>query len=70
MLNSFAVPGGNEGPGGVLVCAENWITWKNQTYTDVRVPIPRRSNDETTRGLIINSFVVHKMKVGFFFELD
>ena len=24
-----AVPGGAEGPGGVLVCSENWIVYKN-----------------------------------------
>jgi len=36
------VPGGNEGPGGVLVCSENYITWMNQDLPEVRVPIPRR----------------------------
>lgn len=37
------VPGGNDGPGGVLVCAENYITYKNfGDQPDIRAPIPRR----------------------------
>jgi len=59
------VPGTSEGPGGVLVCSENWVTWKNQNYDDVRVPIPRRrsQDDDPSRGLMITSYYVHKMKV-------
>ena len=61
----YIVPGGTEGPGGVLVCAENWITWKSQNFEDLRVPIPRRrvEGDDPSRGLMINSFAVHRMKV-------
>ena len=31
------VPGGADGPGGVLVCAENFIIYKNQDHEEVRV---------------------------------
>ena len=37
------VPGGNDGPSGVLVCSENYITYKNLgEQLDIRCPIPRR----------------------------
>lgn len=35
--------GGNDGPSGVLVCSENYITYKNLgDQPDIRCPIPRR----------------------------
>ena len=37
------VPGGNDGPSGVMVCSENYITYKNfGDQADIRMPIPRR----------------------------
>ncbi|KAJ3092115.1 Splicing factor 3B subunit 3, partial [Quaeritorhiza haematococci] len=38
----IAVPGGMDGPSGVLVCSENYITWVHQGCQSIRVPIPRR----------------------------
>lgn len=39
----ITVPGGNDGPSGVLVCSENYITYKNLgEQHDIRCPIPRR----------------------------
>ena len=39
----ISVPGGNDGPSGVLVCSENYITYKNfGDQPDIRIPIPRR----------------------------
>ncbi|KAJ3364964.1 Splicing factor 3B subunit 3 [Allomyces javanicus] len=62
------VPGGSDGPSGVLVCSENWITWKHQDHADVRVPIPRRVNylEDPSRGLLINTSVTHRLKNRFF----
>ena len=38
----ISVPGGNEGPSGVLICSENYITYKNfGDQPDIRCPIPR-----------------------------
>lgn len=61
----LTVPGGTSGPGGVLICSENWVTWKNQGYDDVRVPIPRRQHplDDAKRGLLITASAFHKTKV-------
>ena len=37
------VPGGSDGPSGVLVCSENYLTYKNfGDQQDLRMPIPRR----------------------------
>lgn len=33
----IAVPGGGDGPGGVLVCSENFIIYKNQVCRRARV---------------------------------
>jgi hypothetical protein len=30
------VPGGGDGPGGVLVCADNFIIYKDQDHAEVR----------------------------------
>ena len=39
----FLVPGGSDGPSGVLVCSENYLTYKNfGDQQDIRMPIPRR----------------------------
>ena len=38
----LTVPGDGDWPGGVIVCAENWLIWKNQGCNEVRAPIPRR----------------------------
>ncbi|XP_015777088.1 PREDICTED: splicing factor 3B subunit 3-like [Acropora digitifera] len=41
----ISVPGGNDGPSGVLVCSENYITYKNfGDQADIRMPIPRRKS--------------------------
>lgn len=43
------VPGGNDGPSGVLVCSENYITYKNLgEQLDIRCPIPRRRVSSVT----------------------
>ena len=43
LLSSFPVPGGSDGPSGVLICSENYVTYKNLgDQPDIRMPIPRR----------------------------
>ena len=38
-----SVPGGTDGPSGVLICSENYVTYKNiGDQPDIRCPIPRR----------------------------
>ncbi|KXZ43846.1 hypothetical protein GPECTOR_79g125 [Gonium pectorale] len=62
-----AVPGGADGPGGVLVCAENFIIYKNQDHEEVRAVIPRRSDLPGDRGVLIISYATHKKKAYSFF---
>ncbi|XP_071959177.1 splicing factor 3B subunit 3-like isoform X1 [Antedon mediterranea] len=64
------VPGGSDGPSGVLICSENYITYKNLgDQPDIRMPIPRRRNDldDPERGLIFVCSAAHKTKSMFFF---
>jgi len=66
----IAVPGGNDGPSGVLVCSENYITYKNLgDQPDIRCPIPRRRNDldDPERGMIFICSATHKTRTLFFF---
>lgn len=65
-----SVPGGNEGSSGVLICSENYLTYKNLgDQHDVRCPIPRRRNDldDPERGMIFVCSATHKTKSMFFF---
>lgn len=64
------VPGGGDGPSGVLVCAENFVIYKNQGHPDVRAVIPRRLDLPAERGVLIVSAAVHKQKTMFFFLLQ
>ncbi|KAG2186047.1 hypothetical protein INT43_002485 [Umbelopsis isabellina] len=59
------VPGGTDGPSGVLVCSENFIAYKHQDMQEHRIPIPRRAQplEDPTRGIIIVAYAVHRMKV-------
>ena len=64
----ITVPGGDDGPGGVLVCAENKIIYQNYD-TDVEgieALIPRRMGDDS-QGILIVSVATHKQKDLFFF---
>lgn len=68
----FAVPGGADGPSGVLVCAENVLEYRHSRGRSLRVPIPRRRSplDDSSRAKIIVCGVMHKMKGAFFFLLQ
>ncbi|VDQ02766.1 unnamed protein product [Trichobilharzia regenti] len=66
----IAVPGGNEGPSGILICSENYITYKNfGDQPDIRCPIPQRKNDldDPDRGILFVCSASHKTKNLFFF---
>lgn len=69
----FQVPGGNDGPSGVLVCGEENITYRHSNQEAFRVPIPRRrgATEDSQRKRIIVSGVMHKLKgsAGAFFFL-
>ena len=66
----LTVPGGDDGPSGVLICGENWVSYKNQGHPEVRTAIPRRRDMPVERGLLITAGTVHKQKGLFFFMLQ
>ncbi|KAI1869836.1 uncharacterized protein JN550_005426 [Neoarthrinium moseri] len=62
----FQVPGGNDGPSGVLVCAEDTVTYHHSNQETLRVSIPRRRGtieDPNWKRSIVSG-VVHKLKSG------
>eukprot|EP01104_Vermistella_antarctica_P018274 TRINITY_DN670_c0_g1_i2.p1 TRINITY_DN670_c0_g1~~TRINITY_DN670_c0_g1_i2.p1 ORF type:complete len:1189 (-),score=349.07 TRINITY_DN670_c0_g1_i2:263-3829(-) len=63
----IAVPGGASGPGGVLICSENTISYKNQGHKLISVPVPRRRTLAANRSLLITCHVTIKQKTSFFF---
>ena len=61
------MPGGSEGPSGVLICSENYITYKNfGDQPDIRCPIPRRRVSTVT----LLCTVIHKANVSGSVVLD
>ncbi|PAA74859.1 hypothetical protein BOX15_Mlig012773g3 [Macrostomum lignano] len=66
----ICVPGGQEGPSGLLVCSENYITYKHSgDQPDIRIPLPRRRNDldDPDRSVMLVCAASHKTKTMFFF---
>jgi len=63
----ISVPGGGDGPGGVLVCAENFIIFKNEGHPEVRAVVPRREDLPAERGVLLVAAATHRMKAMFFF---
>jgi splicing factor 3B subunit 3 len=61
-----AVPGGSDGPGGVLVCSENFIVYKNQGHADKRCALPRRRDLPNEHGLLLIAAAVHRQRDLFF----
>jgi splicing factor 3B subunit 3 len=66
----LAVPGGDTWPSGVLICGENWVSYKNQGHIEVRAALPRRHDLPPERGVLITAGTVHKQKDLFFFLLQ
>lgn len=62
-----AVPGGDDGPGGVLVCWENCVGYRSPKE-DRRCLLPRRKDMPADHGLLVVATAVHRQK-GLFFIL-
>lgn len=74
----ITVPGGSDGPGGVLVCAKDQVIYRSfEEHPEVKSYIPRRMNTVATqydgkedKGVYIISHASHKMKDYFFFLIQ
>eukprot|EP00879_Flechtneria_rotunda_P026322 GHRR01028059.1.p1 GENE.GHRR01028059.1~~GHRR01028059.1.p1 ORF type:complete len:429 (+),score=125.84 GHRR01028059.1:208-1494(+) len=64
------VPGSGDGPGGVLLCAENFLIYRHQGHEEVRAVLPRREDLSGDRGVLIVSYASHKKKAYSFFLLQ
>lgn len=56
------VPGGADGPGGVVVCAENQLLYTAFEAGFITCLLPRRADMSQSRGLLICSFSTLKQK--------
>ena len=65
-----AVPGGTEGPGGVIVCSENFIVYKSPAQPERRCALPRRKDLPAEHGLLLTASAVHKQRDLFFILLQ
>ncbi|KAJ1341726.1 hypothetical protein BSLG_003686 [Batrachochytrium salamandrivorans] len=59
----IAVPGGDDGPSGVLVCSEGRISWKHMDKPSFCVPIPQRP-DPLTSGIDPNGAATSQVVPG------
>jgi splicing factor 3B subunit 3 len=68
----FAVPGGADGPGGVLVCAEESISYQDMDQETLRVPVPRRKGpmENPERKRHITSGALYRSRGSYFFILQ
>ncbi|KAK5122599.1 hypothetical protein LTR85_003862 [Meristemomyces frigidus] len=70
----FGVPGGQDGPSGVIVCCEDRIYYRHDKSTPLCIPIPRRRGptEDPNRKRIIVSGCLHlsKARHEFFFLLQ
>jgi len=66
----LAVPGGGDGPGGLLVCSENFVAYKAVGHPDVTCVLPRRGDLPGDRGVLITAATQHRVRDGFFFLLQ
>ncbi|KAI9916391.1 hypothetical protein PsorP6_018104 [Peronosclerospora sorghi] len=63
-----AVPGGGDGPGGVLVLGENRVQYKHEGHADLTCALPRRKGD--ARNVLIVAAATHKQRDLFFVLLQ
>ena len=51
----LGIPGGDSWPSGVLICGENWVSYKHQGHVEIRTPLPRRHDLPPERGVLITA---------------
>lgn len=61
--NMLARVPGVDGPGGVLVFAENWVLYRNEGHPEVRAPLPRREHLPEGRGTLLVCYAFFQQKV-------
>ena len=64
------LPGTPDGPGGVIVCCENFLVYKKPGHEDRVTPYPKRFEQNDSKGLMIIAFTVHKRKENVYYLLQ
>jgi len=62
----IAVPGGADGPGGVIVCSENFVVYKSPSQPERRCALPRRKDLPNEHGLLITAAALHRQRDHYF----
>jgi splicing factor 3B subunit 3 len=67
----LGVAGGEDGPSGVLVCAQGWVLYHSETQSrPLRTPIPRRRDLPDERQVMVVAHTAHRSKGAFFVVLQ
>ncbi|SOV79424.1 splicing factor 3B subunit 3, putative [Plasmodium sp. gorilla clade G3] len=60
------LPGGQQGPSGVLICCENFIVYKKVDHEDIYCAYPRRLEIGQDKNISIICWTMHRIKKFFF----
>ena len=64
------VPGGESGPSGVLICGENWVSYKHMGHEEIRTALPRRHDTPPDKDILITTATTHIQRDMYFFLLQ
>ena len=64
-----ALPGGSDGPSGILVGSEDYISYYHPDCTKPIICVVPRRTWERTRGVLVTQMVVHRQKKAKFFAV-
>lgn len=65
-----SIPGGADGPSGVLVCCEHTVLYRSLQGLEVSCVVPRRLDMSEETGVFFNCHSTHKQKGSFFVLLN
>ncbi|CRH02775.1 splicing factor 3B subunit 3, putative [Plasmodium relictum] len=60
------IPGGQQGPSGVIVCCENYLVYKKADHEDIYCSYPRRLEISEDKNISIVCWTMHRIKKFFF----
>ncbi|KJP88718.1 hypothetical protein AK88_01599 [Plasmodium fragile] len=60
------IPGGQQGPSGVIVCCDNYLVYKKVEHADVYCAYPRRLETGQDKNISIVCSAVHRIRKFFF----
>ncbi|GMH98623.1 hypothetical protein TrVE_jg11947 [Triparma verrucosa] len=64
-----SLPGGSDGPSGVIIGGEDVIEYHNEGQSPISVPIPRREHHPSNKPTLVTKLTVHKQKKNKYFAL-